>query len=93
MASLFSAVTTNSSTTGVLIDGGEREIALSVHGTWDGATVTIEGSLDDTNYGETGSEGVFTANGTRRVWIPEGVYYLRGTISGAGGSTSVNADY
>ncbi len=53
-------------------------------GTFNGATVTLEGSPDNTEWF---SIATFTAKGVKGIGV--NARYLRGTVASAGGSTSV----
>ncbi len=63
--------------------------SLQIVGVWDGATVTIKGSLDGgkTYTAPTGS--AFTADAMVTFEMGEGL--VNATISGAGGSTDLSA--
>lgn len=65
-----------------------RAMTLSIWGTWDGATVTMNGSHDGTTYKPIDS-GAFTDDFFDNIeyYFP----YLKLTISSAGASTSLNA--
>ncbi len=60
-------------------------------GTWDGATVTTEFSPDDgTTWIECGTDTTFGADGGGNIYVdPQGIL-IRGSVSGAGASTSVS---
>lgn len=103
LTTLFSNRTTDGSSSEVSLaqeawTGGsinEREaihIPVQVSGTFDGCTVTIEGSIDGTTFSAlkdaNGNSIAFTAAGLV-VMVLAGVTQLRATVSSAGASTSV----
>lgn len=62
--------------------------AVAVFGTFDGATITISVSIDNTNFID--SE-VFTTEGVKRFDFIRGGY-VKATLSDAGASTSISVD-
>jgi hypothetical protein len=71
---------------------GFTDRTVHVTGTFDSATVTIQGSNDGTNWATlndvAGAPLTFTAAGMRT--IREAPYYTRAITSGGGGTTDVN---
>lgn len=67
-----------------------REGSLFIFGTFDGATVTIQDSMDGTEWFDVPS-GAFTAKS--RANYQTHAQYVRAVVSGAGASTSVSAHY
>lgn len=63
------------------------KLAVQVAGTFDGATVTIEGSLDDGTTYSPLANGEFTEEEIRILDTPP--ILVRATISGAGASTDL----
>jgi hypothetical protein len=66
-----------------------RKIILSVRGTWGGATWTTQVSDDGTNWIAL-SDATFTADGVAEIQVGE-LLKVRGVISGATGTTSLNS--
>ena len=92
---LLSAATANGNGDSVAINisGGARRNgtgSIAVWGTFDGATVQIEVSPDNSEWIAV-TDGAFTAEGTKVMesYLP----YVRAVVSSAGGSTSVSASY
>lgn len=64
--------------------------AVQAFGTFDGATVALQYSPDaGTTWFEVGDFTTFTYEGNGLFYLP-GKYLLRGTVTGAGASTSVS---
>lgn len=79
---LFAARTTNGSATAT--ENTSYLQTVYCWGTFDGATVTIEGSPNNTEWFSLTS---FTAKGVKGIGV--NARYLRGTVSGAGAATSL----
>lgn len=63
---------------------------LTVNGTWNGATVTLQYvGADGSTLVNAGTACVFTANGNCVFYLPKAL--IKATITGAGGSTSLSA--
>ena len=77
----------NGSTTGLQLTGVHRNptgsVNVRVTGTFDGGTVTVEVSYDNSNWSTVGDAGVFTDNGGCEVRALIGEY-MRITGSGLG---------
>lgn len=92
MATLLSAVSANGAGTGA---SHTAPATVFVRGTFDGATVVVQVSDDDTTYVK--ADNTSPAKATRltepgAVTIDaKGTYYIRCVVSGAGASTSVTA--
>lgn len=91
MAALLSSATSNTTGTGASHSG---DCTVWVTGTFDGATVVIQGSNTDSNYGKLDNitipnPATFKAPGCLAV-NAKGTYYLRAVLSGAGSNTSVS---
>ena len=90
MDTLLSAQTTNGSGATVSIsDGGYR--LLRIYGTFDGATATLEIDFNNSGTWVADSGGAFTAADQYYLNTKAGMQ-VRLTVSGAGGSTSLNAE-
>lgn len=92
---LFTEEAANGNGTPVNIDLPDDEAELVVYGTFDGATFTLESSPDN---GTTWIQcrdlgGVVVSLTTNRIVPMNFVYgeYIRGVLSGGGGSMSLNA--
>lgn len=92
----FAAQTSNASSPGTSFIFPMKRACIKFWGTWGGASVTFQtlSSLDNTYwvpiYNLSGTVQTFTADGQSTL---ENVVYgdtIRATISGAGGSTSLN---
>jgi hypothetical protein len=72
---------------------GASDRTIQVYGTWGGASLTVEGSNDGTNWATlhdpTGEELVFTTDGI--AVILENPLYIRPRLSVVGAGASVNA--
>lgn len=68
--------------------GNNKPGTLQISGTWDGATVTIKGSLDGTNY-IAPANSAFIADVVTDFEMSTG--YVQAVVSSAGGSTSLTA--
>lgn len=84
---LFTDATTDSSSSGYYIWGAR--MALQVHGTWDGATVNLEASLDDGTTWSTFTGYSYTADAFKVLWTTRGMM-VRASIASAGASTSLS---
>mgnify|MGYP003544613591 FL=1 len=81
----------NTDTSGAVKPVGKlRDKYVQVYGTWNGATITVEGRVhaSATTWKAT-SGGTLTSDGV--ISVPETFADLRLTTSGAGGSTSLTA--
>ena len=87
MATLLNAVTTNTTGTEQEVTG---PVSVQVFGTFDGAEVEIEISLNSTDFVTIGPEGTLRAPGCVHVNAP-GTIELRGIVRKAGSATSVSA--
>lgn len=92
MAALLTSATANGAGTGAEHNG---DATVFVYGTFDGATICVQVSPDNTNWVK--ADNVSVANPSRMV-APgvvsvgcKGTYYIRCVVSGAGSSTSVSA--
>tara|TARA_R110002020_G_scaffold132746_7_gene296363 strand:+ start:5646 stop:5936 length:291 start_codon:yes stop_codon:yes gene_type:complete len=65
-------------------------MTLFIDGTWDGATVIMEVSPDNTNWIAVRNNASWTDSGADNFYANEGVW-MRLTVSGAGASTDLNA--
>jgi len=64
---------------------------VAAYGTWDGATATLEFSVDSgTTWITAGSNTTFTANGGGNFWCNKGIM-IRFSLSGAGAGTDISA--
>lgn len=63
-----------------------------VHGTWDGATVTVHTSLDGTSWSSADADATFTENGGVWVQLPREDGQIKATLAGVGASTSLTGD-
>lgn len=92
MATLLNAVTADTTGTGASHTG---PATVFVRGTFDGASVVIQVSDDDTNYvkaDNVSTPNPATFNGPGSVTINAyGTYYIRGVVKNAGSSTSISA--
>lgn len=61
---------------------------VSMTGTFNGASVSVEFSVDGTNYVSVGADGTLTAAGAYAIYLPS--CSLRLNITGSGGSTDVD---
>ena len=86
-AVLYSARTTDGTSSSIALKPGFRDYTLWVSGVPNGATVTIQGSHDDSLYAALSSATTVTAVG--QVNFLTAVPYLRCVISASGGSTSL----
>ena len=86
MYTFFTAKTTDGSSPAFNGFGGEG--LITVTGTFNSCTVTIEVSNDGTNFVKASSDGALTAAGAIRVSVPY-ESKIRATVSAAGASTSV----
>lgn len=91
MATLLNAVTANTTGTGASHSG---PATVHVHGTFDGATVVIQVSDDDTTYEKADnvsavSPATFRNGGVMSI-NAYGTYYLRAILENSGGSTSIS---
>lgn len=68
---------------------GNHEGTIQVSGTWDGATVTVYGSLDDGTTWASPTNGTFTAD--KIVEFQMGTGKVKATITSAGASTDLSA--
>jgi hypothetical protein len=82
-----SPITTNSSTAAVEV-AAKQVYFIQVSGTFNGCTVTIEASANNSTFTSVGTSGVLTSAGWVRVELPIKAA-VRLTVSGAGGSTSI----
>lgn len=80
---LFAARTTNGS--GIATPNTSYLQTVYCWGTFDGATVTLEGSPDSTEWFPLTS---FTGKAVKGIGL--NARFLRGTVSSAGGTTSIN---
>ena len=70
---------------------GDGRYMFSAQGTWDGATVKLQYSLDGgTTFIDCGAYTTLTANGGGIATIPHGAI-VRADQSGSGASTDINA--
>lgn len=67
-----------------------REGSLAVWGTWDGASVQIQDSMDQVTWHDVPS-GLFTSN-TRKNYQTH-FRYVRAVVATAGAATNLNAHY
>lgn len=92
MAALLTSATADTTGTGASVSG---PVTVFVRGVFDGATVSVQVSDDDTTYvkpdnisnakaSRMGAPGVCYIGGT-------GSYYVRCVVAGGGSSTSINA--
>lgn len=81
----FSAQASNGSSASKQSTG--EWITVSATGTWDGATLTYEISMDDTTWVAV-SDATFTADGIANVQLAPGTY-IRATLSSVG-TTSID---
>ena len=93
MATLLSSATANGAGTGASHSAGAT---VFVTGVFDGATVTVEVSADDTTYVKADNVSVVTpsrlvAPGVCRVDCT-GDYYIRCVVSGVGSATDIDAE-
>ena len=90
MDTLLSSQTANGSGPTVSIgDGGFR--LLRIYGTFDGATATLEYDFNGSGTWVADSAGAYTVADTSPLTVKTGLQ-IRITVSGAGGSTSLNAE-
>ena len=83
----FTARTSYGSSSVVQLKPGYRDYTLLVTGVFNGATVTLEGSSDNSTFSALGSSTTVTVVG--QVNFQTAVPYLRATVSAVGGSTSL----
>lgn len=89
MNKLFTARTTDGSSDGSYgAPDFNRARMIVAWGTWDGATLTMEVSVDDTTWVAL-EDGAFTVDTAKTMLLPASVQ-LRATVASAGGSTSLN---
>ena len=84
---LFTAETTSTSSASYYVWG--PRMALQVSGTWDGATVNLEASLDDGTTWNTFTGYSYTADAFKVLWTTRGMM-VRASIANAGASTSIS---
>jgi len=65
------------------------ETVVKCFGTFDGCTVTLQASADDTNWVAVGSDTTFTSAGFGVFYLPNKVS-IRGSVTSAGASTDVS---
>lgn len=91
MATLLNAVTTNTTGTGASHSG---PATVFVRGTFDGATVVVQVSDNNTNFVKA-DNGVANPAHLKAPGVVaincQGTYYIRCNLTGAGASTSVSA--
>ena len=85
---LFVARTTDGNSASIALFPGFRDYTLLVTGTFDGATVTIQGSHDNTTFAALGSSTTVTTVG--QVNFQTAVPFIRANISNDGASTNLN---
>lgn len=68
-------------------DGDPRYVNVTARGTFNGCTITIEESPDNSNWFSPTGTNTFTAAGAFVIEAP--MMYLRASVTNAGGSTSV----
>ena len=85
-------LTADGSTAGVQITGSmvaaTTKVNVRVHGTFDGGTVTLEGSLDNSVWYPLGASAILSSAGAVELKLIKGEY-IRATIAG---STSPTVD-
>lgn len=92
MATLMSSVTTNGAQAGASHTG---DATVFVHGTFDGATVTLQVSDDNVTYVK--ADNISTPNPARfdapgAITISaKGTYHIRCVVNNVGASTSLNS--
>lgn len=95
MVTLFSAKTTNTAATAVIVDIVDADLDLEVYGTFDGGSFTLERlAADGSTYIAERDESRTITTITSNEIIPLSVPYgstIRGVLSGGGGSMSLNA--
>ena len=75
---------------GAIVDwNGNKEGTLQISGTWNGATVTIYGSLDDGTTFKAPTNSAYTEDVITSFQMGPGK--VKATISSAGASTSLSA--
>lgn len=85
---LFDAQTTNANGVAVSqVDIGQRDVAVIVRGTPDGCTIKIQMSDDNVTFVDL-TNGTFTAAGSGRLFIGEGMF-IRAVLSSAGAGTTM----
>jgi hypothetical protein len=67
------------------------EYYFFVHGTWDGATVTIHTSLG-VSWSSTDANATFTENGGVWIKLPREDGRIKATLAGGGGGMSLTGD-
>ena len=65
-------------------------LAFQISGTWDGATVSIEMSLDEGTTWTVITGHAYTSDTAKIIWTTRGML-IRATITSAGASTVLNA--
>lgn len=92
LPNILNGATTNTSGTKALSPTPSKAASgdLFISGTFDGATVTLYGSMDNTTFAAYAS-GVFTAPTIYR--LETRMRYLKATITGAGGSTNISVHF
>lgn len=85
---LFTARTTDASSSTMTMVPGFRDYTYIVTGTFNGATMTLQASHDNTNWVAVGSSTTVTA--VACVNFQTAAPYIRATQSASGGSTSLN---
>lgn len=68
----------------------ESVLTLYVFGTWDGATAKLQVSPDNSNWLDVTGADAFTADDV--VNINGHFHYMRGVVSGGGGSESITME-
>ena len=87
---LFDSQTTNGSSAEHIAKRNKAKL-VKVGGTFDGATITLEGKDNKGNFIPING-GAFTSAECRLLEAFPEKLTLRATVSGAGGSTSINAE-
>lgn len=85
---LFAARTTDGNSSTATMTPGLKDYTLLVTGTFDGATVTLQASQDNSTWAAVGATTTVTA--ASHVNFYSAVQYFRAVVSSAGASTSLN---
>jgi hypothetical protein len=89
MPQLLNNATTDGAGTAIDWYGNPNPGTLQINGTWDGATVTISGSIDDGSNYIAPLNSAYTSNVI--VNFDMAVGKIKATVSNAGASTNLNA--